>query len=665
MMVAVFTLCGSALLSHASHASDETGADKKEDGKEETRDQGSSAPSAATQTSSQDPPVPQDPPDPFESLGIEAFEVRGSFDVGFRSVDVGGNEDKFREDLNLKTGPRLFNLDVDVTPVGSSFFDVLSVRASNLGGDPFESFGVTLRNYKRFSFNYRRNRSRYFYKDILLPPEEASVPLTNGGDFTTFNFDRHNDTFGFELRLTQDAKAFVNFNRHSRIGNSTYTLDISREEYEMDRPLEEFKDDYTVGFQWATSKVTFYFDETYRDYENDWRVFLPGASPGLEEDNAAELFFFEQLMPYDFKMPQSTFKVNLRPNPRLTVNFGLVYSTLDSEIDYEETTRGIAFNGAPIDDVVEGGGTIDRTTKMADIDFIYSATDWVALIGGARFQRFDQESAFTTEGDLEETAVDFSTDIAEAGLQVYPTRGLTVTGGLRYETRSTFFAHGAETEERPATDRTTFFVNGVAAPSVGVNILAEYERGDYANPFTTIAPTSMDRFKTRVRLKPVPGLSLVGVYYYRRFDNSFSEADFDSHNFNVSATYDLPYLGLYGSYVHRQYDLAVDTVKTTVGFGGGETFLFPSIYDSSLDFGRAGVRVAVGEITTTGVELTAYENTGSFALDRRSFDVFAEFRAPAGYLLRLAFRRDDYNEESFNFDDYDSNIFLMSVGYRF
>ncbi len=33
------------------------------------------------------------------------FRVEGGFDFGFRGVDTSGNEDKYFEDLNLRTGP--------------------------------------------------------------------------------------------------------------------------------------------------------------------------------------------------------------------------------------------------------------------------------------------------------------------------------------------------------------------------------------------------------------------------------------------------------------------------------------------------------------------------------------------------------------------------------
>ena len=62
---------------------------------------------------------------PSWPAGYLPFEVTGSFDLGFRAVDVKGSENKYREDVNLKTGPRLFNLDLNINPGDDRFFDQL------------------------------------------------------------------------------------------------------------------------------------------------------------------------------------------------------------------------------------------------------------------------------------------------------------------------------------------------------------------------------------------------------------------------------------------------------------------------------------------------------------------------------------------------------------
>ncbi len=41
------------------------------------------------------------------------------------------------------------------------------------------------------------------------------------------------------------------------------------------------------------------------------------------------------------------------------------------------------------------------------------------------------------------------------------------------------------------------------------------------------------------------------------------------------------------------------------------------------------------------------------------------FLSPAGYVVRLLYSRNSYDEAQFDFDDFESNIVTISVGYRF
>ncbi len=182
------------------------------------------------------------------------FEVRGLFDAGVRWRDISGNEDKYREDLNYGTGPRLFNVDLTFAPRQNGAVDVVNVYANQLG-DPYESLGVMIKKYSAFTFRFRRNTSAYFYRDTILPRELADPTKSNSGDHHTYDFERTNDRIDMDMRLGRRSKVFLAFNRQTRLGDSTTTLDISRDEFEIDRPLSEVKSDYTVGFQTALEKV--------------------------------------------------------------------------------------------------------------------------------------------------------------------------------------------------------------------------------------------------------------------------------------------------------------------------------------------------------------------------------------------------------------------------
>ncbi len=618
------------------------------------------------------------------------FNVDGRFDLGFRWRDSRGNENKFFEDLNYRTGPRLFDFDLNVTPTTDEGpFDILSVDATGLG-DPFQSFGVTLKEYGRFNFRFRRNESQYFYRDTLLPHDLADIDKSTGGDFHTFDFNRVNDRIDFDFNFSRRAKVFVKLNRQTRLGESTTSLDISRDEFELDRPLDETKSDYTVGFEIYLDQGSVYFDQTYRDYESDGRVFLPGASLGenAAPDDPTELFFYEQLLPFDFTMPQTTAKLNVRPTERLTVNAGLVLSTLDAQFTEQEVARGIQFTGAPLDTFERDEGDLRRTTKLTDIDVMYDINTHVAAIGGFRYSDLEQEGEFRLPDVSQPTRIEIATGTLEVGAQMYPTEAVTVTAGYRFEDRDTRFVEGLAFADiadpghdgglHVETSQNNFFVTGVLAPARHVNFLAEYERGSYDNPFTLVAPTSMDRVKFRARLRPAEGVAVVGTFLTRRIENDLAgsihptqprtgaPATLRPTDLGLNVTYARDRYSVFGGYSRRDVsNEVVNQIVTEPGFLGGLMFEIAALYESNLDMASGGARAELSDALAVGTEIFTYRNRGTFGLDWEQYRFFVELPSPAGYVLNLSYQYNSLNEQDFDFDDYSSHVVTASVGYRF
>ena len=622
-----------------------------------------------------------------ESDMSSPFAVAGRFDLGFRWTDSTGNESKYFEDLNYRTGPRLFNVDLNVTPTDQGAFDVLNIAANGLG-DPFQSFGVTVKQYGRFNFRFRRNESAYFYKDTLLTPQLASIDQSSGGDFHTFDFNRTNDLIDLDLMFGRRAKMFVTLNRQTRIGEATTTLDVARDEFEFDRPIDETKNDYSVGFQLSFDNASVFFDQTYRDYRSQGRTFLPGASLGENTDDLAELFFYERLLPFDFTMPQSTVKLNARPNDRLTVNAGFVISDLDGEFTEQETARGVDFRGAPLDTREVGDGSLERTTRLADIDLVYDIDSRVALIGGVRHASFDQRGEFRHAAVRQPTQTEISTQTVEVGTQVYPIATLSVTAGYRYENRDTRFVESEVVEDivdpghdgglHVETTQNSIFLNGVFAPTSQINVLGEYERGDYDNPFTLVAPTSMDRVKARVRFHPSRDLSVVGTFLTRRLNNTLAgsvhpteprqgdPAQLHTTDVTFRVGYSRDAFSTFGSFSRRDVNNEVlNQVVTEPGFLGGLTFDVPAFYESNLNLGSGGIRIEVSESLALGTEVVAYRNRGTFGLDWEQYRFLIELPSPAGYVLNVTYQYNSLDEQDFDFDDYSAHIVTTSVGYRF
>src|ERR1051325_2604901 len=65
------------------------------------------------------------------------YTMKSSIEVGYRWVGVGGNADRYRSDLNVRDGLRLFDFSFDARSLdgNGALFDFLRADISNAGGD--------------------------------------------------------------------------------------------------------------------------------------------------------------------------------------------------------------------------------------------------------------------------------------------------------------------------------------------------------------------------------------------------------------------------------------------------------------------------------------------------------------------------------------------------
>lgn len=120
-------------------------------------------------------------------LRIGGFDVSGLIALGIRLVDVGGNEGQFDEDLNLDSGLRLRDLDVEAERRrdGGSV-DALRLWGRDVG-DPVSAYGIELES-GGWTARGRYDRTRYVGNtdsDIHtfdLTRESATFGLTTDGD---------------------------------------------------------------------------------------------------------------------------------------------------------------------------------------------------------------------------------------------------------------------------------------------------------------------------------------------------------------------------------------------------------------------------------------------------------------------------------------------------
>lgn len=607
---------------------------------------------------------------PVGAQGAADWSFVGGFQVGFRSVDVDGSEAKYRQHLNLEDGPRLFNLNFELTPSDDMrhLFDRMDLAMTNLGGDPFETIRFSVKRYGHFSLTYDRRKSTFFYDDTILPPELSDPELSNVGDLHRFDVDRVHDTVDFRLNLSSAARLDFGFDRLTRQGRSSTTMDIQRDEFELDQPIDESMSEYRLGFTYAWSRVTLVVEGRLRDYENAVEIFLPGFSQGEHPDDDAVLASYFLDRPYNLRSVTPSLRLVARPTDRLNIKLYAAVEDLEMDVDLHEEAVGTTFEGDPYESSTAGDARVERTTGFYDLDLDYRILDWFGVIGGVRQRDLEQDGDLVFGADDGSATWRMDTLSAYVGLQFEIGPRFTVTGGLSNERRDVDWGweqadSGVDENER--TDHRGAFVTVGWRPTKELRLSGRLDDGSSDNPFTATSPSDRSTYRIAAQWARGRGFSISGVIRGSDITNDASGWSLRSRSANLRLGYRLPGLSLSAGYTFIDVDRQIDqTVTTLPGFGGGETLFFPIFYEADSDFFDARIVWAAARRIKIGGQARWYENRGSFAVTTSDLSAFIEVGFGKGYIAHLGYRDRDYDEADQSWDDYRAKIVEASVGYR-
>lgn len=585
----------------------------------------------------------------------------GNFLFGYRFVDTSGADFKYKEDINLDKGARLFNFNLSYRPSEKfkKFFDRLDINVYNFGGDPFETFGLSIQKYGKYKFHYDKKRAAYFYHDL----HEAG-----GGelyDLHAFNFDRVMDSGFLKVRLGKTFNLYLNFDRFTKKGDSVTTFDINRIEFEFEKPIREDSREVTVGVDINLNRYSFVIEERIQDYENSNSLFLPGfADGGPSASYPSALSYFALNQPYDLRTYTHRLKFNGRPINNLWISGSAQLSELSMDLTYSEEANGIDFFGRPFIHSFSGEGTFHRDFQLLDLDVSYLLFDKLAVIGAVRYNTFDQNSHLIADSDSEVVDLNFDTLGFEGGLQYQFSSKFALTLGYRHEERN---LEGTETvtyEEE--TKRDGFFGNLRASPFPNLKLTLDYQHGSYDDPYTLISPTGYNRLRATAKVK-AEQFNISGSYLYNKSKSQIYDDLWESRKYQLSlrAGYHTGKVKVFGGYSYINIRHEGDRIVVyPPSWSGAGTFLWEILYEGKSSLLDGSLVVNVMNNWRIGGYANYYSNKGYWEISRIMIKGYLEYTFYNGLIAQLGYRYVNFEETSSGYNDYRANIFEVSFGYR-
>ncbi len=584
-------------------------------------------------------------------------EFYGKFIVGYRFVDISGVEEKYKEDINLGDGLRLFNFKIHFAPVGklNKYFDYMNVYVNNFGGDPFETMGLDIMKYGKYKFKFDRRKSEYFYNDHL-----------EGHDFHTFAFDRINDSGLLKLWLGKKSHAYIDFNSYTKKGMSVNTLDLGRVEFEFEKPIDEMSTEVTLGFDHSGKSFAFVLEEKFIDFDNANSMFLPGYADGGDFARyPTYLNYFSLNMPYNMKGNTHSAKFTFNPIKKLLLKGSLQILDQNTDFTYSEEALGADHIGVPVMYDYNGKGDFSRKSQIYDLDFTYFLSDKMALVGTTFYKSFDQEGSMTIDDVTTSMDLKYETGGVEAGIQFQPNLKFGFTLGYRMEQRDVEDEVVIEDYNEP-TSKSGIFGNLNWKPSKKLRVTADYQYGNYDNPLTLISPTDFHRFRLTGKYKN-KDLYFNGSYTFNRSTSDQKGEMWESDKNQLNLRF-----GVYKKKLHFSagYALIDVTRKGERGIyyppswsGGEGTYFWDILFEGTSNLFDVYIYSKLSNKTGLGAYLNYYSNNGSWELTRTNLKLFFKYFCEKGFVGQLNYRYVDFKENDFGYNDYKANIFEVSFGY--
>ena len=630
----------------------------------------------------------------------------GGLDVGYRNVTVDGNEDKYREDVNLADDAlRLFGLDLAWHPGEGGWLglDELTLDAANLGNEPEAWAQFRARDAGRWDLTARYRKSDLFYHD-------AGYFFRDGGDLHTWETDR--SAYGLDLRVK--AASWVTLragaDRMERDGLSTTSRDLQRDVFVLTRPVDQRASSYWVGADFHAGWADVTVEQRQASYENDWVMTAEGEAG--EDPGGATIDAYEQRQAQDSDTPIS--RITFAGHPAEWLRFSAGYLRADADLDYrvDGAWSGLDFDDQPAGNPPEpysttlaNSGSVERAVDIWSADVTLRPIERVELTLGGASRTYDQDGTidsveqqtggkeagtFTVQGALHD---ELSLDDLGLTVRWDVLPALALSAGVSYQERK---AELALAGPEVTTERTLVRAGVRYRPGQIVDLRVDYEQGSDDGPYTQVSPTDTDRLTADVRLRATKTVR-IGVHFKdetRENDLTYplglptddvppateiGRARFDVTSWGASVDWARgERLDLSAGYDRTEIDSDADIVYVT-GFTAVPVDIFTTLdhtgYASNQDVFRAALRYDVGRAWSVGARASLVSNDGTFPLDWTQYGAEGRYRLQSGLYFRVAYdyyELDESNPYAGNpgaptpdVNDYQADLWTAAVGYRF
>lgn len=257
------------------------------------------------------------------------YNLVQSYEFGYRFHSVGGNEEKYRSDVNYQNGLRLLSsrFSMNSKDGHGRFFDELTISVLGLGNDPYQSANVRAQKNRLWRYDMLWRSNDYYNPALAISDGQHRID-------TTRQWQDHDLTIFPQSRF----RFFLGYSRNSQQGpalSTTQLLDLLGDKFPLMADINRKQREFRLGneFQFLGIKVNWM--RTWEKFEESSPLRIEAPQPGSDPSIGATLDHFSRTEPYTGSTPG--WRVNV-------IKTGETYWGLNGRFTYSGGRRGFAFD---------------------------------------------------------------------------------------------------------------------------------------------------------------------------------------------------------------------------------------------------------------------------------------------------------------------------------
>jgi hypothetical protein len=554
-----------------------------------------------------------------EKVGPARGENRGDYNIvqswefGYRFAAVGGNQDKYRSDVNYRDGIRLLNSNLTVNSKDGHgrWFDEILLATQGLGNDPYESVTFRVQKNKLYRYDLLWRRNDYFNPGLTVASGQHLETTTHrwqDHDLTLFPQSHFRLRAGYS-RVALNGPALT----------TEQEFDSRSDVFPIFRNIRQQFQEYRLGGdgEWKGFRFTVL---------RRWEYFKEDTADALA--GAGALSSFVRAQPYRGNTPG--WMGNLYGERKwFAIHARVTYAGGRGDFVQNETAIGVDRFGAAANRQILVSGNGDRPVVTGDFNLTLfplgrftiinqTSASNTRMTGNNFYRQFDNSNFSFSSVNFQFLGVRLVTNATD--LHYRYSKKFDVFGGFRYadrEIRSTedqgapgSGLDGVTAAQSNHTKAGVAGVNVIPMKNVRAHLEAEIGRND--NPFTPVSLRNYHAIRGKVQYR-TKTMSVGGGYQENYNNNSIQITAYSSRgrSYSGEASWNAKsWVSVDGSYSK----LHLDTIGGIDFFAGSprsvEITGQQSIYISNIHAANVGLRFGLKKYADLYLGYNLTKDTG-------------------------------------------------------